>query len=189
MNPLEKKILEEGTVLPENILKVDRFINHMIDPQLFTELADEFYERFKDKKIDKILTLEVSGIGIAFACGVKFETPVVFAKKTVSKTLGDNVYKAQVYSYTKDINYDIMVAKDFLEKGERILIIDDFLANGKAIEGLISLCEQAGATVEGIGILIEKAFQDGGKIIREQGYKLESLARIKNFDNGIVNFV
>ncbi|MDL2310647.1 xanthine phosphoribosyltransferase [Peptostreptococcaceae bacterium OttesenSCG-928-C18] len=189
MNPLEKKILEEGTVLPGDILKVDKFINHMIDPQLFMELADEFYERFKDKKIDKILTLEVSGIGIAFACGVKFEKPVVFAKKTISKTLGDNVYKAQVYSYTKGINYDIMVAKDFLKEGERVLIIDDFLANGKAIEGLISLCEQAKAPIEGIGILIEKSFQEGGKNIRSKGYQLESLARIKNFDNGVVNFL
>lgn len=188
MNPLEKRILDEGTVLPGNILKVDRFINHMIDPMLFVELADEFDKRFKDIQVDKVLTLEVSGIGIAFACGLKLQKPVVFAKKTISKTLGDDVYTSQVYSYTKKINYDIMVAKDFLKKGERVLIIDDFLANGKAIEGLIDLCNQAGAKIEGIGILIEKAFQDGGKNIREEGYHLESLAIIDRFEDGKVVF-
>lgn len=189
MNPLEKRITEEGTVLPGNILKVDKFINHMIDPKLFTELADEFYERFKDKKIDKILTLEVSGIGIAYACGLKFETPVVFAKKTVSKTLGTDVYTSQVYSYTKEITYDIMVAKEFLKEGERVLIIDDFLANGKAIEGLMDLCDKAKVKVQGVGILIEKAFQDGGKRLRDEGVNLESLARIKSLENGKVEFI
>lgn len=188
MNPLEKRIAEEGIVLPGNILKVDRFVNHMIDPKLFTELADEFYERFKDKKIDKILTLEVSGIGIAYACGLKFGAPVLFAKKTVSKTLGTDVYTSQVYSYTKDINYDIMVSKEFLVEGERVLIIDDFLANGKAIEGLIDLCNKAKVEVQGVGILIEKAFQDGGKILRKEGVNLQSLARIKSLDNGKVEF-
>jgi len=186
LNPLEERILEEGIVLPGDILKVDKFINHMIDPELFEKLADEFYERFKNKEVDKILTLEVSGIGIAFACGLKFKKPVLFAKKTVSKTLGSDVYTSQVYSFTKKINYDIMVAKEFLNEGEKVLIIDDFLANGKAIEGLIDLCNQAGAKVQGIGILIEKDFQPGGKKIREDGYQLESLAIIEKFENGKV---
>ena len=188
MNILEKRILEEGTILPGNILKVDNFVNHMIDPELFYEIAKDFKGRFKDIEVDKILTLEVSGIGIAYACGLVFKKPVLFDKKTISKTLGDNVYTSQVYSYTKQTNYDIMVAKNFLKEGEKVLIIDDFLANGKAIEGLIELCDKAGAKVEGIGVLIEKSFQDGGKEIRERGYRLESIAQIERFEDNKVIF-
>lgn len=188
MKELQQKILEEGKVLPGDILKVDSFVNHMIDPKLFMSMADEFKRRFGDKKIDKVLTLEVSGIGVAFACGVKYDVPVLFAKKTVSKTLGDDCYKSQVYSYTKAKTYDIMISKEFLKEGERVLIIDDFLANGKALEGLINLCDQAGAEVQGIGIVIEKGFQPGGEKIRGEGYQLESLAIIDRFENGQVVF-
>lgn len=188
MKELQQKILEEGKVLSGDILKVDSFVNHMIDPKLFMSMADEFKKRFGNKKIDKVLTLEVSGIGVAFACGVKYDVPVLFAKKTVSKTLGDDCYKSQVYSYTKGKTYDIMISKEFLKKGERVLIIDDFLANGKALEGLIDLCNQAEAEVQGIGIVIEKGFQPGGEKIRGEGYQLESLAIIDKFENGQVVF-
>ncbi|MDO5017807.1 MAG: xanthine phosphoribosyltransferase [Lagierella massiliensis] len=188
MNKLEKKILDEGVVLSENILKVDGFVNHRIDPLFFMEIGKEFAKRFKDKNIDKILTLEVSGIAIAFAVGIYLKKPVIFAKKNNSKTLGEEVYSTTVYSYTKDINYFVKVSKKFLESGDRVLIIDDFLANGKALEGLIDICNQSNSTVEGIGILIEKGFQKGGSSIREKGYEIESLAIIKSLDNGRIEF-
>lgn len=188
MKTLEEKILRDGTVLPGNILKVDNFVNHMIEPKLFMEMAEEFYEKFKDEGITKILTIEVSGIGVAFACGLKFDCPILFAKKTDSKTLVDDCYTSHVYSYTKDKTYEIRVAKKFLQEGENVLIIDDFLANGKALEGLIDLCEQAKVNIKGIGIVIEKAFQEGGKNIRSEGYDLLSLARIKEFKDGQVIF-
>lgn len=188
MKKLEERILRDGTVLPGNILKVDNFVNHMIDPELFMDMADEFYERFKDEGINKILTVEVSGIGIAFAAGLRFKCPMLFAKKTDSKTLVDDCYTSQVYSFTKDKTYEIRVAKKFLNEGDNVLLVDDFLANGKALEGLIDLCEQAKVNIKGIGIVIEKAFQEGGKNIRAQGYDILSLARIKNFEDGKVIF-
>ncbi|MFB0918297.1 MAG: xanthine phosphoribosyltransferase [Clostridiaceae bacterium] len=188
MKLLEDMILEKGTILPGNILKVDNFINHMIDSELYMEMGKEFYEVYKDKDITKILTLEVSGIAMAFAAAVFFKVPVLFAKKSVSMTLGSNVYRSSVYSYTKDKKFDIMVDKRFIEPGENILIIDDFLANGEALNGLIDLVDQAGANVAGIGIGIEKAFQPGGKLIRDRGYKIHSLARIEKFEDGGVIF-
>lgn len=188
MKLLENMILEKGTILPGNILKVDNFINHMIDSELYMEMGKEFYEEYKDKNITKILTLEVSGIAMAFAAAVFFKVPVLFAKKSVSMTLGSNVYRSSVYSYTKDRKFDIMVDKRFIEPGENILIIDDFLANGEALNGLIDLVDQAGANVSGIGIGIEKAFQPGGKLIRDRGYKILSLARIEKFEDGRVVF-
>lgn len=188
MKLLENMILEKGTILPGNILKVDNFINHMIDSELYMEMGKEFYEEYKNKNITKILTLEVSGIAMAFAAAVFFKVPVLFAKKSVSMTLGSNVYRSSVYSYTKDRKFDIMVDKRFIEPSENILIIDDFLANGEALNGLIDLVDQAGANVSGIGIGIEKAFQPGGKFIRDRGYKILSLARIEKFEDGRVVF-
>ncbi len=188
MNLLEKRILEDGVVLPGNVLKVDSFLNHQIDPLFFMEIGKEFAKRFEDRDIDKILTLEVSGIAIAFALGLVMEKPVIFAKKTQSKTLGDNVYSTSVYSYTKDRTYEVKVSKSLLEEDDAVLIIDDFLANGKALEGLIDICNQAKASVEGIGILIEKGFQGGGKTLRKKGYEIESLAIIKSLENGNVEF-
>ena len=188
MKKLKDKILNEGKVLPGNILKVDNFVNHMIDPELFMEMGEEFYEEFKEEKIDKVLTIEVSGIGVAFATAYKFGCPMLFAKKTTSKTIVDDCYISQVYSYTKDTTYDIRVIKKYLKEGENVLLVDDFLANGKALEGLIDLCNQAGVDVKGIGIVIEKAFQEGGKNIRDKGYHVRSLARIKEFKDGKVIF-
>lgn len=188
MNILEKRILEEGRVLPGNVLKVDSFVNHKIDPAFFMKIAEEFKSRFSDLKIDKILTVEVSGIAIAFAVGLLMDKEIIFAKKSVSKTLGDDVYKSSVYSYTKGVTYDIMVSKNYLKNGDKVLVIDDFLANGKALEGIYDILEQAGAQVEATGILIEKGFQNGGKRLREKGYKIESLATIKSLENGKVEF-
>lgn len=188
MNILEKRILEEGRVLPGNVLKVDSFVNHKIDPAFFMKIAEEFKSRFSDLEIDKILTVEVSGIAIAFAVGLLMDKEVIFAKKNISKTLGDDVYKSSVYSYTKGVTYDIMVSKNYLNKGDRVLVIDDFLAKGKALEGVYDILEQAGAQVEATGILIEKGFQNGGKRLREKGYKIESLATIKSLENGKVEF-
>ena len=188
MNILEKRILEEGRVLPGNVLKVDSFVNHKIDPAFFMKIAEEFKSRFSDLEIDKILTVEVSGIAIAFAVGLLMDKEVIFAKKNISKTLGDDVYKSSVYSYTKGVTYDIMVSKNYLNKGDKVLVIDDFLANGKALEGVYDILEQAGAQVESTGILIEKGFQNGGKRLRGKGYKIESLATIKSLENGKVEF-
>lgn len=188
MNILEKRILDEGIVLPGNVLKVDGFVNHRIDPEFFMQIAEEFKRRFEHLDIDKILTVEVSGIAIAFAVGLAMNKKVVFAKKNVSKTLGDDVYKSSVYSYTKGVTYDIMVSKNYLNKGDRVLVIDDFLANGKALEGVYDILNQAGAELVSTGILIEKGFQNGGKRLREKGYEIESLATIKSLENGKVEF-
>lgn len=188
MNILEKRILDEGIVLPGNVLKVDGFVNHRIDPEFFMQIAEEFKRRFEHLDIDKILTVEVSGIAIAFAVGLAMNKKVVFAKKNVSKTLGDDVYKSSVYSYTKGVTYDIMVSKNYLNKGDRVLVIDDFLANGKALEGVYDILKQTGAELVSTGILIEKGFQDGGKRLREKGYEIESLATIKSLDGGKVEF-
>lgn len=189
MKLLEDRIREDGIVLPGDILKVDSFINHQIDPGLFMALAEEFKRLFAIDHVDKILTMEVSGIAPAFACGILFGAKVLFAKKTMSKTLGDDVYCTQVYSYTKGKNYDVMVSKKLLKPGESVLIIDDFLANGKALLGLIDLCEQARVEIKGIGVLIEKAFQGGAEEVLKKGYQVQSLARIQSFEENRVVFV
>lgn len=188
MKLLEEKILNEGIVLPGNILKVDCFLNHQIDVDLFMEMGKDLYEHFKGKEISKILTLEVSGIAVAFAAATYFKVPVVFAKKTSSLTLGDDVYVSSVYSHTKQMTYDIKVNKDFLKEDDKVLIVDDFLANGKALDGLVDLCTQSGAQVQGIGIAIEKVFQKGGQKYRENGFDLHSQAMIKGFEDGKVIF-
>ena len=182
MNCLEERIAKDGIVKEGNVLKVDSFLNHQMDIELFNMMGDEWKKRFEGKDINKILTIEASGIGIACIAAQKFNVPVVFAKKSKSINIEGEVYKAEVESFThKNIN-QVIVSKKFLNEGDRVLIIDDFLANGCALQGLISIVNQAGGTVEGIGIAIEKGFQVGGQIIRNLGYQLESLAIVDGMD-------
>ena len=182
MNCLEERILKDGVVKEGNILKVDSFLNHQMDVKLFDEMAIEYQKRFEGKEINKILTIEASGIGIASVVALRFGVPVVFAKKTQSVNLDGEMYTAEVESFThKNIN-NVIVSKKFIAPEDNVLIIDDFLANGCALMGLIQIVSQAGATVAGIGIAIEKGFQPGGQIIRNLGYQLESLAIVESMD-------
>ncbi len=182
MNCLEERILKDGVVKEGNILKVDSFLNHQMDVKLFDEMAIEYQKRFEGKEINKILTIEASGIGIASVVALRFGVPVVFAKKTQSVNLDGEMYTAEVESFThKNIN-NVIVSKKFIGPEDKVLIIDDFLANGCALMGLIQIVQQAGATVSGIGIAIEKGFQPGGQIIRNLGYQLESLAIVESMD-------
>lgn len=190
MNFLEERIVKDGIVKEGNVLKVDSFLNHQMDIELFNMMGDEWKRRFEGKNINKILTIEASGIGIACIAAQKFNIPVVFAKKSKSINIEGEVYKTEVESFThKNIN-QVIVSKKFLSEGDHVLIIDDFLANGCALQGLISIVNQAGGTVEGIGIAIEKGFQVGGQIIRNLGYQLESLAIVEgmNAETGEVFF-
>ena len=189
MRLLEERIQKDGRLLPGNILKVDNFLNHQIDPDLFMAMGEDFYQHFKDQGINKILTLEVSGIAIAFAAATYFKVPVVFAKKSESLTLSEYVYASKVTSYTKKKTFDIRVQKNFLTNQDKVLIIDDFLAMGEALGGLVNLCEQAGAQVMGMGIAIEKNFQPGGEKFRQMGYDVYSQAMIERFDHEQVHFV
>src|SRR5699024_1510113 len=188
MNALQKKILDHGTVLPGNVLKVDSFLNHQIDPHLMKVIGEEFAERFKDKNITKVLTLESSGIAPSVMAGIALDVPVIFARKRKSLTLVDNLYTAEVYSYTKQTSNEISISKDYIHEGDHVLIIDDFFANGQAALGLFDLFKQTGAHPSGIGIVIEKGFQDGGKMLREKGFHVESLAIVESLDNGQVTF-
>ena len=183
MNCLEEKILKEGIVKEGNVLKVDSFLNHQMDVELFNEMGKEFKRRFEGKNINKILTIEASGIGIACIVAQHFNVPVVFAKKSKSINIAGDVYTAEVESFTHKNKNQVIVSKRFLNEDDRILIIDDFLANGCALLGLIQIIQSAGATVEGIGIAIEKGFQSGGRIIRNLGYNLESLAIVDGMDH------
>ena len=190
MNFLEERILKDGIVKEGNVLKVDSFLNHQMDVELLDKLGEAFYERFKNKGITKILTIEASGIAIACAAAKYFKTPVVFAKKSKSVNIDGDLYVATVESFThKNVN-KVVVSKKFLTAGEKILIIDDFLANGCALQGLISIVKDAGATVEGIGIAIEKGFQIGGTVIRNLGHDLYSVAIVDsmNAERGEVVF-
>ena len=190
MNCLEERIVKDGIVKEGNVLKVDSFINHQMDIDLFNEMGKEWKKRFEGKNINKILTIEASGIGIACIVAQHFNVPVVFAKKSKSINLEGEMYVAEVESFThKNVN-QVIVAKKFLSEDDHVLIIDDFLANGCALQGLISIVQSAGATVEGIGIAVEKGFQTGGRIIRNLGYQLESLAIVESMDaeNGTVQF-
>ena len=190
MKLLQEKICRDGVVKPGNILKVDSFLNHQLDVLFLDKMGEEFYRRFKDENITKILTIEASGIAIASLTGLHFKVPVVFAKKSKSINLDGEMYVTNVESFThKNVN-NVIVAKKFLNPQDRILILDDFLATGNALVGLISLVEESGASVAGIGIAIEKGFQDGGKRIRDAGYRLESLAIIDsmNGETGEINF-
>ena len=190
MNFLEERIVKDGIVKEGNILKEDSFLNHQMDVQLFQQMGEEFKRRFADKEINKILTIEASGIGIACIVASCFHVPVVFAKKSKSVNIDGAVYVAEVESFTHKCKNQVIVSKKFLHPEDKVLIIDDFLANGCALQGLISIVTQAGATVEGIGIAVEKGFQQGGRIIRNLGYPLESLAIVESMDasNGTIVF-
>ncbi len=184
MDLLKERILKDGKVVGDDILKVDSFLNHQIDTELLCEIGKEFYRLFKEQKINKILTIEASGIGIACAAAQHFTVPVVFAKKGNHKNLSPDKYTTKVYSFTKGVYYDVTVDKQYLTTDDRVLIIDDFLANGNAALGLIDLANKAGAKVEGVGIVIEKGFQEGGRKIRDLGIRLESLAVVKSLGQG-----
>lgn len=187
MKLLEDRIIKDGKVGEGNVLKVDSFVNHQIDVDFMNEVGKEFFRLFKAEKIDKILTIEASGIGIACITAQYFHVPVVFAKKTKTNNIYGDVYTGKVESYTHSVTYDIVVSKEFLKKGDHVLIVDDFLAKGSALLGLISLIDKAGAKTVGAGIVIEKAYQNGGKIVREMGIRVESLAKIKSMsvENGV----
>lgn len=178
MKLLEDRIVKDGKVKGTQILRVDSFLNHQMDIELFGEMAKEFKRLFEGEGINKILTIEASGIGIACIAAQTFGVPVVFAKKSPSKNLPDNIYSTKVESFTHGNIYDVMVSRQFLNKDDRILIIDDFLANGAALDGLISIVKDAGAHLCGVGIAVEKAFQPGGSRLRESGIRIESLARV-----------
>ena len=182
MNVLEERIIKDGIVKEGNVLKVDSFLNHQMDIQLFDDMAKEWSKRFQGKTINKILTIEASGIGIAAAVARQFNAPVVFAKKSKSINIDGEMYVAEVESFTHKTKKQVIVSKKFLSEDDHVLIVDDFLANGCALQGLISIAGDAGATVEGIGIAIEKGFQVGGQIIRNLGYQLESLAIVDAMD-------
>jgi xanthine phosphoribosyltransferase len=182
MNCLEERIIKDGIVKEGNVLKVDSFLNHQMDIELFDQMGAEFKKRFADEHIDKILTIEASGIGIACIVAQHFKVPVVFAKKGKSVNLDGDVFLAEVESFTHKCKNKVIVSKKFITPGENILIIDDFLANGCALQGLISIVKEAGANVAGIGIAIEKGFQNGGRIIRNLGFHLESLAIVESMD-------
>ena len=190
MNFLEERIAKDGVVKPGNVLKVDSFLNHQMDITLMDQMAEEFKRRFADKPINKILTIEASGIGIASSVARVFNAPMVFAKKSKSINLDGEMYMAEVESFTHKNTNNVIVSKKFLGPDDHVLIIDDFLANGCALNGLISIVQASGATGEGLGIAIEKGFQDGGKILREKGYHLESLAIVDAMDaeTGTIQF-
>lgn len=190
LNLLQKKILTDGVIKPGNVLKVDSFLNHQIDVPFISQLGKEFKELFADKPVDKILTIEASGIGIACLTAVYFGVPVVFAKKSAGSNMDADVYATEVKSFTHNKVNHVVVSKKYLNKGEHILIMDDFLANGCAVEGLMDLVSQAGGIVDGVGICIEKGFQGGGDALRSKGVNLKSLAIIEKMDaaTGTITF-
>ena len=188
MEQLKQKIVDEGKAVGNDVIKVDMFLNHQIDVELLNEIGKEFRKRFPSDEITKIVTIEASGIGIACIVAQYFGVPVVFAKKGANRNVGDNLYKADVYSFTKGTTTTIGISKDYVSSDDKVLIIDDFMANGKAVHGLLNILNQAGASVEGIGIVIEKGFQPGGDSLRSLGYKVESLAIIKSIDDGNIIF-
>lgn len=182
MQLLKEKIKLEGKIFPGNILKVDNFLNHQIDVEFLQEIGKEFKNRFNNCDVNKILTIEASGIGIACITAQFFNCPIVFAKKTKTKNISDDVYKTDVYSFTHKTTYEVVVSKEFIGENDNILVLDDFLAKGKAMEGLIDLINKSGANLAGCGVVIEKGFQKGGKNLRDKGIRLESLAIVDNMD-------
>ncbi|MCR5229151.1 MAG: xanthine phosphoribosyltransferase [Solobacterium sp.] len=188
MKLLEERIAKDGKVLGNEILKVDSFLNHQIDPSMMKAMGKEFAKLFAEDGITRILTIEASGIAVAMMTALEMNLPMVFAKKSKSRNIGDDVFSAPVHSFTYDRDYIITVSRDYLSENDRVLLIDDFLANGEALRGLISLCSQAGATIGGIGICVEKGFQRGGKQIREMGYHVESLAIVDAMDENGITF-
>lgn len=189
MKLLEDRIRRDGIVREGNVLKVDSFVNHQIDVDFVAELAKEFKRLYAGEEITKILTIEASGIGIACIVAREFHVPVVFAKKNKTINIANDVYTSKVESFTHKHTYDIIVAKDFLKPEDKILVIDDFLAKGSALQGLINLIQDAGATIVGAGIVIEKAYQDGGRLIRDMGVRVESLARIASMSDDSIEFI
>ncbi|MFA7637337.1 MAG: xanthine phosphoribosyltransferase [Monoglobales bacterium] len=188
MQSLKDRILSDGKVRPGNVLKVDSFLNHQMDIHILEEIGAEFKRRFEDANINKILTIEASGIAIACMVAKSFDVPLVFAKKNQTKNIAGDVYSSRVTSYTHSRVYDVIVSKEFLTADDRVLLIDDFLANGCALEGLIDIVDQSGAMLEGIGIVIEKHFQGGGDRLREKGIRLESLAIIESMTDDSLKF-
>ena len=188
MELLIEKIKKEGSVLSSSVLKVDSFLNHQIDPQLMLEIGKEFAQRFADSGITKVLTIESSGIAPAVMAGLQLNVPVVFARKRKSLTLVNNLITASVFSFTKEETSEISVSNQYLSENDKVLIIDDFLANGQAALGLAEIASKAKATIAGIGIVIEKGFQNGGCLLRENGYRVESLAVISSLEDGLVSF-
>lgn len=188
MQLLKDRILRDGVVREGNVLKVDSFLNHQMDVVLFDEMGKEFFRRFGDCRVTKILTVEASGIGIACLAARHFGVPVVFAKKSQTSNLDADVYGAAVHSFTHNKEFNVRVSKKYLSADDRVLLIDDFLANGEALRGLAAIVEQAGATLCGAGIAIEKGFQDGGKQLRESGMRVESLAIVESMENGTITF-
>ena len=182
MNFLEERIVKDGIITEGNVLKVDSFLNHQMDIKLFEAIGREFKRRFADAEVNKILTIEASGIGIACVAAQSFQVPVVFAKKTETKNIAGEVYTTKVESFTHGRIYDIIVSKEFLGKGDKVLLIDDFLANGKALEGLAQIVKDSGAELVGAGIVIEKGFQVGGDMLRAKGIRVESLAIVDSMD-------
>ncbi|WP_177528717.1 xanthine phosphoribosyltransferase [uncultured Treponema sp.] len=189
MELLENRIREDAEVLPGNILKVSNFLNHQIDVKLMDQMGEEFARLYKDTPVTKILTIESSGIAVAYSVAQKFGVPLVFAKKHKSSNVNEDVYSAKVWSFTHNQEYTVVVSKKYISPGDKILLVDDFLANGAALNGLIKIAEDAGAKVQGICIAIEKGFQNGGKELREKGYRVESLAIVdKMTDDGKIQF-
>ncbi|WP_325087126.1 xanthine phosphoribosyltransferase [Acinetobacter johnsonii] len=189
MYALEQKILSEGIVLSDEVLKVDAFLNHQIDPVMMQLIGKEFAARFKNAGITKIITIEASGIAPAIMAGLQLGVPVIFARKYQSLTLKDDLYRSKVFSFTKQTESTIAISNKHISSADKALVIDDFLANGQAALGLIDLIHQAKAEVVGVGIVIEKSFQPGRDILLEKGYRVESLARVKSLANGTVEFV
>ena len=189
MHALEQKILTEGIVLSDQVLKVDAFLNHQIDPVLMQQIGKEFAARFKDAGITKIITIEASGIAPAIMAGLELGVPVIFARKYQSLTLKDDLYRSKVFSFTKQTESTIAISNKHISSSDKALVIDDFLANGQAALGLIDLIHQANAEVVGVGIVIEKSFQPGRDVLLEKGYRVESLARVKSLSDGKVTFV
>jgi xanthine phosphoribosyltransferase len=189
VHALEQKILAEGIVLSEEVLKVDSFLNHQIDPIMMQQIGQEFARLFKDAGITKIITIEASGIAPAVMAGLELGVPVIFARKYQSLTLKDDLYRSKVFSFTKQTESTIAISNKHISSTDKVLVIDDFLANGQAALGLADLIHQANAEVVGIGIVIEKSFQPGRDLLLEKGYRVESLARVKSLANGTVEFV
>ena len=189
MELLKERIRRDGKVKGTDVLKVDSFLNHQMDVELFAEIGKEFKRRFADREVNKILTIEASGIGIACVAAEYFHCPVIFAKKSQTKNIAGDVYTSKVESFTHGKVYDIIVSKEFLLPTDRVLLIDDFLANGSALQGLINLVRDAGAELVGAGICVEKAFQPGGNLIRSMGVRVESMAKVKSMgDDGSIEF-
>ncbi len=186
---LKERILKDGKVFPGNVLKVDSFLNHQMDIDLLRQIGEEFHSRYADCDVTKVLTIEASGIGIACFVAQSFGVPMLFAKKNKTKNIAADVYTAKVESYTHGTTYDIIVSKEFLNKNDKVLVIDDFLAKGQALLGLVNIVKSAGAELVGTGIVIEKGFQDGGNLLRESGIRVESLAIVDSMgDNGNIVF-